>query len=71
MFKNAPIAQTMQSPETLESGYEEFKSILSDWMLVQFFVPCHVWSELQESKEWKEFESLLERYQKEHIQKEH
>lgn len=55
--------------ETVQEGYEEIKSILSDWVLIQFSVPDHVWNELQKSKEWKDFQALLEKHQTEHIRK--
>lgn len=50
-------------------GYVSTRSILSDRVIVQFSVPDHAWNELQESREWRDFQSLLEEVQKEHIQK--
>lgn len=56
-------------PEVPMFGYVTTSSILSDLVIVQFSVPGHAWNELQESREWKDFQSLLEEVQKEHIQK--
>ena len=53
-----------------KEGYIESTYILSDSVLIQFSVPCHVWNVLEQSKEWKCFQNLLEKYQKEHVQKE-
>ncbi len=44
-------------------GYEEFRSILSDQVVIRFSVPSRGWRELEESKEWKDFQTLLEKYQ--------
>lgn len=55
--------------EVPKFGYVSTSSILSDRVIVQFSVPDHAWNELQESREWKDFQSLLEEVQKEHIQK--
>lgn len=46
-------------------GYEEFRSILSDQVVIRFSVPFRAWKELEESKEWKDFQVLLERHQTE------
>lgn len=60
---------SIASAEPPKLGYEELKSILSDWVVIRFSVPDHVWSELVESKEWKDFQALLEQHQTEDIQK--
>ena len=57
--------------EPPRQGYDESKSILSDWVTVRFSVSDHAWNELQESKEWKDFQALLEQYQEVYVQKEH
>lgn len=62
-----PLKQVMIEP--VKYGYEEFKSILSDSVLIRFSVPIHAWSKLEESKEWKAFQSLLEEYQREYNRK--
>lgn len=49
--------------EPIEPGYNEIKSILSDQVVIRFSVPCHGWNELAMSKEWKDFQDLLEKYQ--------
>ena len=67
--KKAPIEQVIALPNPLELGYEEFTTILSDRVVIRFSVPSHVWNELRESKEWKDFQNLLEKYQTEYIQK--
>lgn len=33
-------------------------------MVIRFSVPCHEWNELAKSKEWKDFQTLLEKCQK-------
>lgn len=49
-------------------GYGIFNNILSSSDLIVFSVPNHGWSELEVSEEWKSFQNLLERFQKEHNQ---
>lgn len=44
-------------------GYVTINYILSDHMTVLFAVPSHEWNELVESKEWKDFQALLEKTQ--------
>lgn len=68
--------QSMRSPSIVPGepptlGFEEFRTILSDWVVVRFSVPCHAWNELVESKEWRDFQNLLEKYQKEYIRTQH
>lgn len=74
-FKFAPptekLAVLNEIEEPLKLGYEEFTSILSDWVVIRFSVPCHAWNKLRESKEWKAFQVLMEKYQTEHVQKQH
>ena len=53
-----------------EFGYVTISSILSDQVVVEFSVPCHEWSKLEASKEWRDFQVLLERCQKEHSHRE-
>lgn len=53
------------SEHSKQSGYGKIKSILSDWVVIQFSVPCHEWNELETSKEWKNFQDLLEKHQTE------
>lgn len=71
-LKKASVAQLVSSivpREPPRQGYDESKSVLSDWVTVRFSVPDHAWNELQESKAWKDFQSLLEKVQKEHVQR--
>lgn len=56
----------MQIPNIPKEGYTTTKSILSDSVVIQFSVPDHEWSKLIESKEWKDFQSLLEECQRGH-----
>ena len=44
-------------------GYVTIKSVLSDHTAVLFAVPSHEWNELVESKEWRDFQALLEKTQ--------
>ena len=44
-------------------GYVTINYILSDHTAVLFAVPSHEWNELVESKEWKDFQALLEKTQ--------
>ena len=70
--KKTPAVQQNMSivpAEPPKHGFDEFKSILSDWVVIRFAVPCHAWNELAESKEWKAFQALLEKHQTEYIQK--
>ncbi len=55
----------------IEPGYDEIKSISSDQVVIRFSVPCHGWNELAISKEWKDFQALLEKYQIGQSQKQH
>ena len=55
--------------EPPEQGFDEFRSILSDLVVIRFSVPCHEWNGIAESKEWRDFVNLLEKCQKEYIQK--
>ena len=52
-------------------GYMEATSILSEYDLIQFFVPSLSWIELRESEEWKNFSKLLSEHQKKYIQMQH
>ncbi|MCI6812623.1 MAG: hypothetical protein MR922_09490 [Lachnospiraceae bacterium] len=54
-----------------EGGILEARSILSDLVVIQFSVPDRAWSELSASEEWKSFQILLEKHQKEYTQKQH
>ena len=70
--KEVPVVHpnTFLAPdEPPKQGFDEFKSILSDWVVVRFAAPCHAWNEIAESKEWKDLVNLLEKYQKEYTQK--
>ena len=49
----------------------EATSILSEYDLIQFFVPSLSWIELRESEEWKNFSKLLSEHQKKYIQMQH
>ncbi len=49
-------------------GYGIFNNVLSNSDLIVFSVPNHGWSELEVSDEWKIFQNLLEKFQKEHNQ---
>ena len=44
-------------------GYVTIKSVLSDHTAVLFAVSSHEWNELVESKEWRDFQALLEKTQ--------
>lgn len=44
-------------------GYVTIRNILSDHTAILFAVPSHVWNELEKSKEWTDFQNLLEKYQ--------
>ena len=44
-------------------GYVTINYILSDHTAVLFAVPSHEWNELVESKEWRDFQALLEKTQ--------
>lgn len=57
--------------EPIGPGYDEIRSILSDQVVIRFSVPCHGWNELAMSKEWKDFQDLLEKYQTGQPQKQH
>ena len=52
-------------------GYMEATSILSEYDLIQFFVPSLSWIELRVSEEWKNFSKLLSEHQKKYIQMQH
>ncbi len=54
---------------TSRNGYVAYWNILSDYAEVRFLVPEQRWNELLESKEWKEFQTLLEACQKEYAQR--
>lgn len=72
--KKSPIVHPTTSfmPDVpRKPGYEVIRSILYEWTIIRFVVPDHAWNELQESKEWKDFEALLEKVQTEHIQNVH
>lgn len=74
LLKKASVEQTATlfvPSEPKKPGYEEIKSILSRWVVVRFSVPDHAWNELRESEEWKDFQALLEKFQREHIQNGH
>lgn len=76
MRKKEESSAGYQSPPIVPAelptlGFEEFRTILSDWVVVRFSVPCHAWNELVESKEWRDFQDLLEKYQKEYIRTQH
>ena len=57
----------MNLPDPVKSipteGYVEIKYVLSDHTAVLFAVPSHEWNKLVESKEWKDFQVLLEKTQ--------
>lgn len=44
-------------------GYVTIKYILSDYTAVLFAVPSHEWNELVKSREWRDFQALLEKTQ--------
>ena len=44
-------------------GYVTIRNVLSDHTAILFAVPSHVWNELEKSKEWTDFQNLLEKYQ--------
>lgn len=50
-------------------GYGVFRHILSDSDLILFSVPGHGWNELEQSKEWKDFQILLEKFQEGYFQR--
>lgn len=52
-----------------EEGYVVVSNILSNYVAVQFAVPDHEWSELEQSKEWRAFQALLEKAQEQYIQR--
>lgn len=57
--------------EEYKVGYEEFTTLLSSYTEVRFSVPRHEWTRLRESKEWTDFQDILEEIQREYIQKKH
>lgn len=52
-------------------GYVATTHILSAHTAIQFAVPSHEWSVLEKSREWKDFQALLEKIQEEFYQKKH
>ena len=64
-----PLKPIVEEPAKV--GYEEFKSILSYQVEIRFSVPDREWNKLRESKEWTEFQALLEKTQKEYDPKQH
>ena len=72
--KRTPAVQQMPlgiPSEPPKYGYDETKSILFGGVVIRFSVPDHVWNELRESKEWNDFQALLEKHQTEYVQKQH
>lgn len=61
----------MDLSEVPKVGYGEFNTVLSSYSVIQFAVPCHEWTKLAKSKEWMDFVCVLEKFQREHIQKQH
>ena len=44
-------------------GYAAITNVLSDHTAIQFAVPSREWNELEKSKEWTDFQVLLEKTQ--------
>lgn len=61
-----PLVMPSEPPKC---GYDETKSILFDGVVIRFSAPIHAWNELKESKEWGDFQTLLEKRQTEYTQK--
>lgn len=54
--------------EIPDCGYVIISNILSSHVAVLFAAPSHGWNKLEQSQEWKAFQTLLEKSQEEYSQ---
>ncbi|MCD8149113.1 MAG: hypothetical protein LUE92_06015 [Clostridiales bacterium] len=60
------VDQEMSKRPVPKRGVQYF-GFRGHWDVIRFAVPYHAWYELEETEEWKAFDTLMEKYQREGI----